>query len=338
VTSERSALSLDEITSAVRADLLRDYGPSIDVQRVGDAMQGGFDNILVHLEIEGEAKPADWPRDVVVRVFPREALQGKAERERSVQEFCRTSGFPVPRVLATGSVGANAYLIMEFIQAPPSVVHLPLPWRIAPTMRTIARLHAQLHALPTSSWPSDGPTRTVDRWLHEMRTAANDISATDLEEPLAWLEANKGQGDTDELCVCHLDLTPINVLLRWGDTATVIDWDLAALADPVSDTAFLLEWFALAPATQKGLGAVIARPIMSFARRSFLREYTRHAEIDPTRLRYWRTLYSVLAQLWIRGATVGDVGTRESHTQGDAIPPRVGDVAAARFRALTTES
>jgi tRNA A-37 threonylcarbamoyl transferase component Bud32 len=115
--------------------------------------------------------------------------------EARVMQHVRDHGFPVPVV----HDAAGPDLVLERIHGMTMLeVMRRAPWSIARNASVLARLHAQLHAIPAPDWMPMSPF----------------------------------PGDE----ILHLDLHPLNVLVTAGGPV-VIDWPNARRGDATADVA-----------------------------------------------------------------------------------------------------
>jgi aminoglycoside phosphotransferase (APT) family kinase protein len=264
-------------------------------------------------------------------MFPHPGLQAKAERETAVQSFCVSHGFPAARVLHVGDLRGFAYLVIEHATGPQAVAHLIVPWRRRKLYDALAVLQTRLHRLPTEEWPAAGARRGVDEWLSEVGRAS---APPHVAEHVEWLRTNRARGVCDDLRVCHLDFHVLNVLMPWKPLLpTVIDWDMAALADPHADLAVSLEFFSVGPAALKGPARAVARLVFRSAGARYLRAYQRYEPVDIDRLTYWRAMHCVVMRLWLEGETLFGITPRAE--MRDAAPVGLADYFDARFETLT---
>lgn len=79
------------------------------------------------------------------RVLRRFKAGGNPAREAATMEHARAHGYPVPRVL---EVRGDA-LVLQYVDGPTLLAELRRrPWRATRHARTLAELHADLHAIP----------------------------------------------------------------------------------------------------------------------------------------------------------------------------------------------
>jgi aminoglycoside phosphotransferase (APT) family kinase protein len=152
-----------------------------------------------------------------------------------------------------------------------------------------------------------------------------------LDPAVRWLVVNRRLATFADARVCHFDFSPGNILLRWGGSPTVVDWDMASLGDPSCDLAFTLEKLTLVSGALPRPARPIARLLLGSSD-DYLRAYSELAPVSEESLRYWRALYCVLVRLWSAGLSVGGVALMKSSS--DALR-RLSLFASERFRALT---
>jgi aminoglycoside phosphotransferase (APT) family kinase protein len=79
------------------------------------------------------------------RVLRRFKTAGRPDREAQVMQHARAHGFPVPGVLEV----RGDSLVLELVDGPTMLHDLrSRPWRMSGHARTLAALHARLHAIP----------------------------------------------------------------------------------------------------------------------------------------------------------------------------------------------
>jgi aminoglycoside phosphotransferase (APT) family kinase protein len=121
--------------------------------------------------------------------------QRPAQREAEIMSWARGHGVPVPEVFDADGPD----IVMERVDGPTMLADLARrPWRLAGHAATLARLHAQVHAVPG----------------------------------LDWLPVPLGDGGS----LLHMDLHPENVLMS-ARGPVVIDWEGAARGPAEADLA-----------------------------------------------------------------------------------------------------
>ncbi len=191
-----------------------------------------------------------------------------ATREYRLLEFLHQAGVPVPRPLSLG-VGAatlpGPYLVIEFVEGSTELGEQPVSDRVSIAADALVRVHSlpldQLPKLPTRADPLPEVFDYVPdeaRW-QPIRTALERITAPRFDSPPTLL---------------HGDFWPGNLLWRDGRLVAILDWEDAAVGDPLSDLA-------------SGCLEVLYAYGQDAAER-FVRRYEEQSTIDRRRFALWR--------------------------------------------------
>jgi aminoglycoside phosphotransferase (APT) family kinase protein len=198
------------------------------------ALQGGVSANMHALEM---ATPGGRILHVVVRRH-REAAWKPLEEDVTATEFrllesLRGAGLAVPEPLLLDEsceLLPSPYLVMELVEGTTRVEQAELPGALRRMAEWLARLHAlEIECLALPELPErEDPSESVFEYLpssslgRRLRTALADGAVCGTANPPALL---------------HGDFWPENILWRHGRIAAVVDWEDAALGDPVSDLA-----------------------------------------------------------------------------------------------------
>jgi len=163
----------------------------------------------------------------IVRRYPiqdwdRQRLQQTA----AWQELARTSGLPVPAVLAVHDGGPHPHLVMQRAHGTP-LMETPLSegaqLRLGREVARVAAMMRNVHDLP-----DDHPTWTI-LWEVLARIA-----------PVQECQAAAEVARTAPTCLVHGDLSAGNLIVTPdGDLVAILDWDGASRSDPAMDWAAL---------------------------------------------------------------------------------------------------
>lgn len=159
---------------------------------------------------------------LVVREYGARDLQtrpGVAAQEFGVLERLRTAGLPVPRPVYAGA----EVLVTSFVEGATEF----RPADEGRYVRGLAAFLARLHRLPGAGFPFLPPLAPEAPRSTPPDTA---LSEGRLRAALAGL-----QPPTCTPVVLHGDFWPGNVLWQGGQVSAVIDWEDAAVGDPLSD-------------------------------------------------------------------------------------------------------
>lgn len=227
---------------------------------------GGVSADVQALELE---LPDGQRRTVVLRRHP--AVDWKprdrriARTEFELLRWLHDAGMPVPQPRSLEADGPAPFLVTEFVDGTSAVPDE----RLTAALDVMAATLARLHALPTAGLPPlperVDPLPELFDYLPD--TAANRA----LREYLAGCDDSAYRG---EHALLHGDFWPENLLWQGGRLAAILDWEDAALGDPLSDVASCrLELF-------WKYGAAAAE--------RFTDGYARRRRVDPRRLALWQ--------------------------------------------------
>ncbi|MEM6584219.1 MAG: phosphotransferase [Pseudomonadota bacterium] len=177
-------------------------------------------------------------------------------------------GLPVARPLAFSAGGESdgmPCVLSEYAEGSTAISAAEADTRID----AMAWQLAAIHTAPTQSLP-DLPKRTDPQ--PELLTFLPDT--TDWA-PVRKRIAHLGPQPFEEpLCLLHGDYWPSNIVWQDDRIVAVIDWEDAALGDPLSDVA----------CAQLELRYVFG----PWGAERFLNAYARHRDVDPVRLAWWQ--------------------------------------------------
>jgi aminoglycoside phosphotransferase (APT) family kinase protein len=209
-----------------------EYGESIT------RLEGGFDTFIFKFQLSGIQKELSAP--LVLRLFPEYREPEAAVGESELQNELAISGFPVPRVhftCADKTILGGAFFIMDFVEGEDMLTAAAESFP-----EKLGELHASLHQIDVKPLLEEKGISEQEiqemgldgtfHWLNE--TAQNDY--TWLGEVVAWLLKNRSP-EPKRLSICHGDFHPMNILMKDGKVAGVIDWSGFKIADQVSDLA-----------------------------------------------------------------------------------------------------
>jgi len=183
------------------------------------------------------------------------------------------AGIQVPRPLAKDDSRSNLenpILLLEFVEGTTSTSALEPPAYI----RAMAEQLAAIHATPTEALPRlparMDPVPELLEWL------TDDSDYATYRATIGKLQSTAFAGTP---ALLHGDFWPMNVIWNERAIAAVIDWEDAALGDPLSDVA----------CTALELRYVFGKP----GEEQFLEAYSQHAPIDHSRLALWQVYVAV---------------------------------------------
>ena len=270
---------------------LDDFVPPVEVSR----LSGGRSNLTLLLR-DGAS------RRLVLRRPPLGELAASAHdvlREcRIVDALARNSGLPLARPLAwcedVGVIG-TPFWVMEYVDG--RAVADPIAadelsskakGRFADQLTTLlADLHAQVPgALGLEDLVRSGGylERQLRRWGRQL--AARSQLSSDLFAPVQRLLEQRLPEERESVLL-HGDFKPGNVLVASdGSIRAIVDWELAAVGDPLADLGWLLASWA-----GPGEGEWIVPPATSaggfLGRRALIDAYGRKSGRDVSQVAYY---------------------------------------------------
>ncbi|PPJ23777.1 phosphotransferase family protein [Nocardia nova] len=200
---------------------------------------------------------SDGTAGVVVRRPPPPPIPPGANdmlREATLLQALRSTGVPVPEVLAVAAAGEVLdvpFYVMSFAEGPVVTTRTPAPLDTAEQRRAVGHsMIDTLASLHEVDWRAVGlerlgrPEGFNARHLRRMRRLVADAEGNppaEFADIDAWLEANTPEESGATLI--HCDYRIGNVVLAPeapGRIAAVLDWELATIGDPLLDVGYLL--------------------------------------------------------------------------------------------------
>ncbi len=195
-------------------------------------LRGG---VSARVEVLELALPSGGIRRVVVRQPG--AADGKgtaadaAHTEHALLEALHGAGLPVPEPLFLDDGGGAdpACLVMVYVEGTTELPDALLP----DALRTMASFLARLHALDAASLPLPSLPPRED----PVAGALEFLPALPMTEALRAALRGLSLEASNPSVLLHGDFWPGNVLWNGGAIAAVLDWEDAALGDPLCDLA-----------------------------------------------------------------------------------------------------
>jgi len=209
-----------------------------------------------------------WEDDRVLKLF-HEGMSGMAERELEATRIAHEASLPVPAPDGIVEVDHRSGIVLERVDGPSlEEWMLSRPWRVFAGARTLARLHAEMHAVEAAGLPSlheviEGKIRRDEGWPAPVREAT-------LKAVSQLPEGN---------AICHWDFHAGNIVMAVLGPR-IIDWSEAVLSNPLADVA--MTWL-LTRVSALPPWARMQRLVL-LVRRWFYLAYQRHyRELRPFR-------------------------------------------------------
>lgn len=234
---------------------------------------------------------------LVLRVHGASHSGLSAEVEYLLLQALHRGGVPVPKPLlvdVSGSVLADPFLVMSFVDGTSAVPAAQENRHID----VMADVLAEIHALPTAGLPAL-PARNDP--LPEVLDYLPD--SAEWEDLRAHLRSLTDTGYVESPKLLHGDFWPENLLWKNGNVEAILDWEDAALGDPLSDVACCR----LELRYKFGLAAM----------QRFTEAYARRRIVDGERLALWEVYVAAAAQRFM--GQWGLPQTLETHMRTEAL-------------------
>jgi aminoglycoside phosphotransferase (APT) family kinase protein len=266
------------------------------------ALSGGVSADVYRLDIEA----ADGaPRSIVLRAHGPHHNGHAAALEFEILNAVSDLGLCAPRPLALDESLVHVpypFLLLHHIEGKTEFPTRPDDMRIVRMAQTLAHIHAvPITNLPKLPMRVD-PTPELFDYLPQ---------GTEFEELRARLSDIDYARSPDSAALLHGDFWPGNLLWKDQDLVGILDWEDAALGDPLSDVACT---------------ALELRYVAGFdGAESFLRAYARLRPIDMRRFALWQLFVAAAAQHFM--GSWGLEVDREAHMRATALSV-IGEASA----------
>ena len=237
-------------------------------------LTGGVSAVVHALDLAPREGP---PRTVVVRQLRSHAWTASGDdpvgREFTLTRAVYRAGIPVPEPLAAQSdadTPTGPFLAMAFADGDTQIP----PERLGTRLAVMARTLAEIHDVPTDGLPPL-PLRT------DPRPEVFDFLTPEHRALADWLAARDDTACHEPPRLLHGDFWPGNLLWIDDTLNAVLDWEDAAIGDPLSDIA----------CTMLELTYLFGTP----AAATFARAYREHAPLDDARLPLWQVYVAAAA-------------------------------------------
>jgi aminoglycoside phosphotransferase (APT) family kinase protein len=201
------------------------------------ALKGGVSAQVTVLEIE---RPDGQMQRLLVR------QHGEVDRAHNPQiaadeynllRFLRSAGIAVPTPYyldQSGEIFTTPYVVLEYIEGQPEFAPVNLPDFLLQFVAQLARIHQIDGSAPDISFLP----KIENRYAQKLRERPAQVD-TSTDEGRVWvaLEAVRPFPQQNPSVLLHGDFWPGNLLWRDGQLVAVIDWEDAAIGDPLADLA-----------------------------------------------------------------------------------------------------
>ena len=237
-----------------------------------------------------------------------------AQLEYELLKALYEAGLPVPQpLLVDDSCGvlSDPFLVIGFMAGSAKFPAAELPARVPRLAQALAQIHnARPCNLPTLPQRLD-PLPELFEFMPE---------GEEWQDLIAYLRTLEKTSYTGPQCLLHGDYWPENILWQDGDISAVLDWEDAALGDPLSDVA----------AARVELRYLHGSDVME----QFSNAYAEYAPVDTNRLALWQIYVAAAAHCYM--GHWGLAPEREAHMRREALASM--REAAAQLMASPSET
>jgi aminoglycoside phosphotransferase (APT) family kinase protein len=275
------------------ADVIARLYPDADLLNA-QRLTGGVSADVFRLDLEFTDRPA---ASVVLRMHGDSHSGHPAELEYQFLQALHRGGLPVAEPLA---VDANCtllphpFLMLSYVEGTTDIPAGEEDRYIA----KMANLLSQIHDTSTAGLP-DLPLRT-DPLPEVFEYLPTGTEWKALHRQLSSLKETAYRGAPRLL---HGDFWPENLLWHEGEIAAVLDWEDAALGDPMADVA--------------GACVELRYRLGPTAMQRFTEAYAQHHVVDSGRLALWQVYVAAAAQHYMD--TWGLPSAQEAHMRREAL-------------------
>lgn len=269
-------------------------------------LTGGFDTVTASFRLRGG--PADFDRDLILRILPSSAPLVRLRREVATHEALVEAGFPAPRVLLFEEDRAplgDPFLIMERLAGDNMWASAVGPrGRMSSVLslsRRLAEAHALLHKVDGARLKTAAARHGIDPKLLTIEGEIGRIRARIERARLAgllpgadWLERNRPAPAEAEV-ICHGDFHPLNIMVDGDRLSGVIDWPQAIVAEPAFDVASTVVLLSFADAGVTGPARWMFDLVRRIPVRHYLGFYRRLRPFRDANMPYYECLRALSA-------------------------------------------
>jgi aminoglycoside phosphotransferase (APT) family kinase protein len=275
-------------------------------------------------------------RHLVLRKQPHGHLLPKAHdvmRECAIMKALHDAGFPVPEpILAVDDpeIIGTAFFLMNFVagavEVDAGLPSRPVVERTA-IYRNMAETLAELHALPpellASAKVGARPgfvTRQVNIWRSQYLASQTEPDGR-VDGIADWLLENAPAESPP--AIVHGDFRLENLILQGDRVASVLDWELCTIGEPLCDLGYCRIWYHLPHDVLRGLADQPLETLGIPSEDAFIDLYSRRCGSDGNRHRDFFLAFSfyrlaAILQGVYKRALDGNAASNQAATRGRA--------------------
>ncbi len=260
-------------------------------------LEGGVSADVYRLDVE---LTVGREKQVVLRAHGASHSGHPAQLEYTLLRALHQAGLPVAEPLlvdTSGKILEDPFLIITFVEGSTAIP----PGEEHHYIRNMADLLASIHATATDNLPALPARLDPLPELFEFLPSGKEWAPLELLLQRLHNEHTTDYRDTPRLL--HGDFWPENVLWQDAEVGAILDWEDAALGDPLSDVA--------------AAGLELRYLFGPSATQGFTAAYARHQAVDPLRLGLWQVYVAAAAQKYM--GEWGLPAAREHHMRTEAL-------------------
>jgi len=281
------------IDKQVCADLVAQILPGAEVTSVA-RLTGGVSADVYRLDV---CTPGGGDASLVLRVQGATHSGHAAGLEYRLLQALYLGGALVPEPLMvddSGQLLADPFLVMRYVEGDTQIPVVEQSRRVNLMATALHDIHQfDVSALPQLPLRLD-PLPEVFDYLPQ---------GSQWQELRDCLHLMQNTVYTDKPKLLHGDFWPENLMWQQGEIAAVLDWEDAAIGDPLSDVACCCV----------ELRYKFGKPAMQ----QFAQAYAKQQPLDPSRLALWQVYVAAAAQCYMGGW--GLPAAQEAHMRAEAL-------------------
>lgn len=223
--------TIEEIEARFFNNLTEKFGSFSVVEHL-EQMNGGFEAYLYRFKITAIE---DFGERLVLRLFPSYSHPESANWQTMIHNLLREEGLPVPRVyMATSdtSILGGSFLVMDYIDGE-AIDPVEDPSVLVLAAKTQAMLHQKDGGKISEAIKAKGHSAESHTFEGRIQwIIRNGKKYPGLDEAVQWLISNRPD-EPMTLKIIHGDFHPMNLLVKDGEVAAILDWSGFMVGDPM---------------------------------------------------------------------------------------------------------
>jgi aminoglycoside phosphotransferase (APT) family kinase protein len=214
-------------------------------------ISSGWESDVYAFRLETGAANDRRRQDLILRIYPGQYADQKAQGEYRTLSLLHGAGYPVPQVFRLETNHAffgRPFILMEKIEGTslwPMLFHGPEEQQ-EKWLALYCGLMLQLHHLdwqpylPEEARKIGDPLQYARREVERGTSTAQEFGLSEFQPLMAWLGTHLEGAQCARPAVVHWDFHPENILIREDGSPLVIDWTSSEISDARFDLAWAL--------------------------------------------------------------------------------------------------